>query len=216
MTAIDVQLVPVVGGAAEDPILLSRLTDADRYAAASFGFAADRDRSVTARAAARLELARRLGVAPSDVPLLPPELSGGRPVVRGTTICVGWAHSGAWVALAYTRDRAVGIDIELGPEEVPLRALATVGVHSLEEFVAREAAGKATGQGLAGGWPRGVRARMFETPDGYVGAVAAHGDDWSIHMVPSLSCAPPAKASATAIGLSDMTGAGSRRAVYSC
>jgi hypothetical protein len=212
VTLVEVQLVPVAAGAAEDPLLLARLSTVEREGVRRLGFAADRDRAVTARAAARLELGRRLGVRPRAVPLLWPDAAYRRPVMRGTRLGVSWAHSGDWIALAFARDRHVGVDLERIPERVPLRALAAVGACSLEDFVAREAVGKATGEGLAGSWPTGVEARPFEAPAGYVGAVAAPGDDWSLRVDPPPT-APPAEASAAAIGLWDLTGAWSRRSV---
>jgi phosphopantetheinyl transferase len=212
VTVVEVQLVPVVAGAAEDALLLARLSDRDRESVRSLGFAADRDRAVTARAAARLELGRRLGMRPHAVPLLIPHGPRGRPVVQGTRIGVSWAHSGAWVALAFARERPVGVDLEQIPGRVELGALAAVGVRSLEEFVAHEAVGKATGEGLATRRPAAVHARPFEAPEGYHGAVAAFGHDWRLCLVPSPPT-PPAIASAAAIGLWDLTGAGSRRAV---
>jgi 4'-phosphopantetheinyl transferase len=211
VTTVDVRLVPVVAGAAEDPVLYGRLCDGDHKATRALGFAADRDRAVTARAAARLELARRLGIEPRLVPLLAPDVSGGRAVVVGTTIGISWSHSGDWVALALARDRPVGIDIELVPGQVPVAALARLGVASLDEFVAREAAGKATGEGLAVRWPCALTVRPFDAPPGYVGAVAAPGDDWAVTVEPWEPRDPPASASAHAIGLWDTTGAGSRR-----
>lgn len=211
MTLVDVQLVPVADGAAEDPVMLAQLSTTDREDVRRLGFAADRDRAVTARAAARLELGRRLGVRPRAVTLFP-DRTCGRPVVRGTRLRVSWAHSGAWVALAFARDRYVGVDLERIPEQLPLRALAAFGARSLEEFVAREAAGKATGEGFAAHWPAGVEARPFEAPEGYLGAVAAFGGDWSLRVMPPPS-SPPTTASAAAIGLWDLTGAGSRRSV---
>jgi hypothetical protein len=205
-----VRLVRVVPCAAEDPRLLARLGDEDWKTIASLGFEADRDRAVTARAAARLELGRRLGVRPRVVPLLARE--NAQPVVRGTSIGVSWSHSGDWVALAFARDRPVGVDLELIPEELPARALALIGVRSLEEFVAREAAGKASGEGLAATWPTELNVRPFEAPAGYVGAVAAPGHYWSLQVEPWVADEPPTEASAQAIGLWDVTGAGSRNA----
>lgn len=216
MTTIDVRLVPVVAGAADDPVLYRRLGDADRAATRALGFAADRDRALTARAAARLELARRLGTEPRLVPLLAPDVTGGRAVVVGTSIGVSWSHSGDWVALAVARSRPVGVDIELVPDQMPVAALARLGVASLDDFVAREAAGKATGEGLAVSWPSALTVRPFDAPPGYVGAVAAPGDDWTVRMEPWEPQDAPASASAHAIGLWDPSGAGSRRTAYAC
>ena len=103
---------------------------------------ADRDRSVTAHAAARRALGQRLGMHPRRVPL---ETSpSGQPRVEGSVIGVSWSHSGRWVALAIVQEGAVGVDIERRPDIIPVKALRALGLESLEEFVAREAAGKAT------------------------------------------------------------------------
>jgi hypothetical protein len=212
VTVVDVQLVPVVPGAAEDPLLVGRLARAEREAVALLGFAADRDRAVTARAAARLELGRRLGLHPRAVPLLAPEATGGQPAVPGTTIGISWAHSGSWIALAFARGRPVGVDVEVLSERVPVKALARLGLGSLRDFVAREAAGKATGQGLGEAWPPGVSVRPFATPAGYLGAVAAPGFDWTVRLHSPEAGDPPALASVTAAGLWDADGAGARRA----
>jgi hypothetical protein len=214
MTVIQVHLVPVLPGAADDPVLLARLGAGEREAISSLGFAADRDRAVTARAAARFELGRRLGLQPRRVPLLSLQLTGGRPVVRGTDIEISWSHSGGLVALSLASGRPVGVDIERLPARTPFRALARIGLASIQEFVALEAAGKVTGQGLAVPWPAGVSIRPFQAPAGYLGAVAAPGDDWSVDLHPPEPREPPASASATAIGLWDPTGAGSRKRAY--
>jgi hypothetical protein len=211
MTVVHVQLVPVVPGAADDPVLVGRLGAGERETIGSLGFAADRDRAVTARAAARLELGRWLGRQPRLVPLLSSDVTGGRPVIRGTNIQISWSHSGSWVALSLARGRPVGVDIELLPEPIPVGALRRIGLRSMEDFVAREAAGKVTGQGLTTTWPSGVSVRLFEAPAGYLGAAAALGEDWSLELRPAELRDPPASASATAIGLWDITGAGSRR-----
>jgi len=214
VTVVDVHVVPVVSGAAEDPVLARTLASEEWNAAMLLGFAADRDRAVTARAAARLELGRRLGVHPRVVPLLGPEVTGGRPVVAGTGLELSWSHSGTWVALAIATGRAVGVDIEELPDQVPVRALATVGLSSLEEFVAREAAGKATGSGLCGSLPSNVCARPFDAPVGYLGAVAAPGNDWSIELKPFEPGEPPAVASAVAPGVWDPMLLRTRQAAY--
>jgi len=211
MRVVHVQLVPVESGAAEDPLLLAQLNDSDRAAISALGFAADRDRAATARAAVRLELGRRLGMRPRLVPLLASQC--GPPAVRGTSIGISWSHSGDWVALALSSTHAVGVDLELVPARVPLKALARIGVSSLEEFVTLEAAGKVSGDGLAAAWPSAVTARSFPAPAGYLGAVATSGDDWCVEMEP-WGEEPPVSASATAIGLWDVTGVGSRKLTY--
>jgi hypothetical protein len=91
-----------------------------------------------------------------------------------------------------------------------VQALQRIGLRSMQDFVAREAAGKVTGQGLATTWPPGVSVRPFDAPAGYLGAVAAPGDDWSVELRPAELRDPPASASATAIGPWDITSASSR------
>jgi phosphopantetheinyl transferase len=209
MIVVDVHLVRVVPGAATDPVLVDRLGPHDWNAIASLGFAADRDRAVTARAAARFELGRRLGLDPRRVPLIVSEHDGG-PEVAGTNLALSWSHSDRWVALAIARGRRVGVDIERLPEVVPIHALRRIGVGSIEEFVAREAAGKATGQGLAGSWPQGVITRSFSAPTGYVGAVATQGYDWRAELQIAEACNPPPAASMKAIGAWDNIGSAYR------
>jgi hypothetical protein len=152
VTVVEVWLVPVSPGAAE----WLPLTGAEREQIASLGFADDRDRAATARVAARR-------LAP-------------------TGAHVNWSHSGAWVALAVAQDRPVGVDIERIPPEVPAGALALLGIGSLEEFVAREAAGKAVGAGLTAAPTAGVTVRRLHAPVGYAAAVAAPGDDWTVAL----------------------------------
>ena len=69
---VHVWFVPVVAG-----VVPAGLPAAEAASIESLGFPADRDRAVTARSSARRVLGERLGVAPSEVPLL----TGGRPVV---------------------------------------------------------------------------------------------------------------------------------------
>jgi hypothetical protein len=204
-------VVRVIPGASEDPLLLDRLGIGEREAIGTLGFAADRDRAVTARAAARLEVGRRLGVHPRVVPLLPEGIAGGRPCVAGASIGLSWAHSGAWVALALTTGQPVGVDIEAMPERVPLKALERIGLSSIHDFVAREAAGKVWGQGLEGSWPLDVSVRPFRAPIGYLGAVAAPGSEWTVELQSLEPRDPPTSVSARAPGVWDTTGAGSRR-----
>jgi hypothetical protein len=80
--------------------------------------------------------------------------------------------------LAISDDGPVGVDIERVPERTPTRALAALALNSMQEFVAREAAGKASGDGLLDHWPAGVTARVIGAPAGYVAAIAAPGHGW--------------------------------------
>lgn len=188
---VGVWLVPVAAGAAEDPSLLALLGPGERAVIGSLGFAADRDRAVTARAVARRSLAEILGTTPAAVVA---DTRGSARVPEERT-SVSWSHSGRWVALAIGSDRAVGIDVERVPARIPLEALARIGVRSLAEFVALEAASKATGCAFGGRWPPGIVSRRLAAPEGYLAAVAAPGDDWAaeVHFraaAPSRSPAP--------------------------
>ena len=122
MSIVDVWMVPVQAGASTNPAMLGVLGAAERTAIGSLGFTADRDRAVTARAAARHVIGRRLGLAPEGVCLA----GQGPPVVEGAAIHVSWSHSGSWVALAISDERPVGIDIEQIPDRTPTRALAGI------------------------------------------------------------------------------------------
>jgi len=206
MSVVCVQLVPVFAGAAHDAVLVGRLGAGEWEAIRSLGFAADRDRAVTARATARLELGRRLGIQPGRVPLQA-SAAGGAPLVAGTSLTVSWSHSGDWVALAVTEGRSVGVDIERLPASTPTIALRRIGVQSMQEFVDCEAIGKVLGQGLTTSRPPDVSVRPVEAPVGYVAAVAAPGDDWILDLR-APEPAPPFSASAGAIGAWDFTGTG--------
>lgn len=179
MSIIDVWLIPVVPGAARDAAVASLLATPDWDAVVARGFSADQDRAATARAGVRRVLAAYSRASRADV-----ATNVGRIDVDGAAVHVSWSHSGAWVALAVARDRAVGVDIEERRTPVPVTAFAYVGVRSLEEFVALEAVAKAGGAGLAAEPRRDLRVQRLAAPCNYVAAVAAPGDDWSatVHL----------------------------------
>jgi phosphopantetheinyl transferase len=168
---VDIAFIPVVDGAAADAYVIADLAPREQDTIRRLGVAADRDRAATARAAARWELGRRLGIHPRRVPLV--ASPSGKPYVEGARIGVSWSHSGRWVALAIVGRGSVGVDIERHTTRIPTRALAMVGCASVEDFVAREAAGKVTGDGLAGSWPLRVTVHAVSAPAGYLAAVAA-------------------------------------------
>lgn len=200
VTVVRVALERVAPGASEDLRLLERLGPGEIELIRTLGFAADRDRAVTARAAARLELGHRMGIHPRMVPLVGADAGDVRVTVAGTDLSISWSHSQDWVALAVAQGRPVGVDIERVPERLPVAALERIGLRSLEEFVAREAAGKVTGAGLTGDWPAAVTVRSLKAPEGYLAAAAAAGDDWTVDQVPLAAPEPPASASAVATG----------------
>lgn len=176
---VNVAFVRVRAGAATDPSTLGDLTDVEIWSIQRLGMPADRDRRTTAYSAARRALGRTLGMHPRRVPLM--STASGQTIVDGSRIGVSWSHSGCWVALAIAPEGVVGVDIERRPDVMPVRALHALGLSSIDEFVAREAAGKATGQGLGEAWPAGVVIRSLPAPIGYVAAIAAIGTAVSIH-----------------------------------
>ena len=88
---------------------MALLTQDERERVSTFGHAGRKRSFVLGRAAARLLLAERLGMAPAQVPLQVAE-DGGVDVV-GTATKVSIAHSGDH-AVAVVADRRVGIDLE--------------------------------------------------------------------------------------------------------
>jgi len=175
---VDAWLFPVVRGASDNPSWFEVLGPQELARVRRLGRQADRDRAVCARLAARIEVGCRLGINAADVRLD----DRGPPAVDGTYVTVSWSHSGNWIALALGSDRSVGIDIEQVPAHLDLRALEELDVHSLAEFVALEAASKATACEHDGAWPPGVAVRRLSAPDGYVAAAAARGEDWRVEL----------------------------------
>jgi hypothetical protein len=171
MTGVDVWIVPVIDGAHADPALVEIVGGPDMARIARLGFASDRDRAITARVAARIEIGRRLGLTAAAVPIT----TEGPPVVAASDLAVSWAHSGDWVALAVGNGRGVGVDIEAAPRRLDRRALQAIGVSTLEEFVALEAATKATSGRHEGRFPPGVTVTAIDAPAGYAAAVAGLG-----------------------------------------
>jgi hypothetical protein len=176
---VETWLFPVVSGASEDPATVAVLGRREMERVARLGFQADRDLATCARVAARIEVGRRMGVAAADVPL---DDGDGPPSIHGLDTTVSWSHSGRWLGLALASGRAVGIDIEAMPEHLDLAPLAELDVWSLDDFVALEAASKATACAYDGAWPPGVGVRRLTAPSGYAAAVAARGDDWKVEL----------------------------------
>jgi hypothetical protein len=177
-TRIDAWIFPVVPGAADEPAFGAAIGRDDTEKISRLGLQSDRDRAVSARVAARTEIGRRLGIPSARVPLV----GDARRWIAGTDMTVSWSHSGDWIALAIARDLAVGVDIERIPDRLDLAALADIGVASLEEFVALEAASKATGCVYAPSWPPDITVRRLAAPQQYVAAVAAPGDEWNVEL----------------------------------
>ena len=178
ITTIDAWLFPLVRGAASNASFVAALGPDDAARIARIGPAIDRDRSVCARVAARVELGRRLRMPARLVPLA----GFGAPHVIGHVTTVSWSHSGDWLALAIADELDVGIDIERAPDRFDVSALVDLAVGSLEEFVGLEAASKATACAYNGAWPPGVSVRRLAAPHGYAAAVAAPGHDWHVEL----------------------------------
>jgi len=175
---IDAWIFPVEHGVADEPSALAVLSADDAERVAQIGPRADRVRAICARVAARVELGRVLGMPPQLVPLV----SSGSPSVTERDATVSWSHSGEWIALAIANRLDVGIDIEETPAACDFRPVAHLGIASLEDFVALEAAAKATACAYEDAWPPGVTVRRLTAPRGYVAAVAAPGAAWSVEL----------------------------------
>jgi hypothetical protein len=198
---IDVAFVRVERGAATDRMTMADLAPAEHELVHRLGMAADRDRRATAYAAARRALGRRLGMHPRRVPLA--TSPSGQPVVDWTGVGVSWSHSGRWVALAIAQHPAIGVDIERRPGVTPVRALRMLGLASMEEFVAREAAGKATSEGLSESCRADVVVEPLRAPPGYLAAVAALGGPVWIRCA-SIASVEPDRAFSKRIEHADM------------
>jgi phosphopantetheinyl transferase len=165
---------------------------------------------VRSRTLLRKVLARRLRIAPEAVAIA---VGGeGKPrLERAEPVGFSISHSGDWFVVA-VGDAEIGVDIEtqlprLDPLRMARRFFSADDVHALEaagdserrecfrwQWVAKEAAVKACGLGLANlldravcryregtihrvEWPgRGFSVRVFTLADGTPGAVAAEGE----------------------------------------
>jgi 4'-phosphopantetheinyl transferase len=162
---IDVYFVDVT--VADDVVnaLANLLTTPERARADRYRFADDRRRSIVARAATRRFLGRYLNTDPAT--LMIEEEEFGKPFLRGRTIEFNASHSGDLVALAFSRETAVGVDVERRRELTDALALAH-RYFSAEEaaivedateaadaffaiWTAKEAIVKASGKGIGTG-----------------------------------------------------------------
>ncbi len=169
-----------------------------------------------ARFALRRVLALRLGTAAEKIEVQ--TAKGGKPFVRDCPFSL--SHSGRWLVIA-TGATEVGVDIETKRPRTPPRELATRFYHPgdaaliadngeqrfIRQWVAKEAALKAAGVGLAGylhrarcrmdgeavcavGWDDELYAiREFTLPDGTPGALACRGPE-----IPAFAWRDPAGA----------------------
>jgi 4'-phosphopantetheinyl transferase len=160
---IDVYFVDV--NVADDVLdaLANLLTNPERARADRYRFAADRRRSIVARAATRRFLGRYLNTDPAT--LIIEEEKFGKPVLRGRAIEFNASHSGDLVAVAFSRETAVGVDVErrrqltdaialarryFSAEEVAIIEKAAEPVDAFFAiWTAKEAIVKASGKGIA-------------------------------------------------------------------
>jgi 4'-phosphopantetheinyl transferase len=162
---IDVYFVDVT--VADDVVeaLAQLLTIPERARADRYRFNDDRRRSIVARAATRRFLARYLDADPATLDIDKEEF--GKPVLRGRAVEFSASHSGDLVALAFSKETAVGVDVErrrkltdtlalarryFSAEEVAIvesEADATDAFFAI--WTAKEAIVKASGKGIGTG-----------------------------------------------------------------
>lgn len=97
----------------------------------------------------------------------------GRPVALGSDAHVSISYAGDLVAVAWSYDGPVGIDVELDIEQGADR----------QEWTRVEALLKATGEGVRA-WPDvtlpDLPSRSIDVPRGYVGTVVGTGVSWRL------------------------------------
>ncbi len=98
------------------------LSDRECEKADRFQRDADRQSSIVARGALRVLLAGYAGMAASEIKFDYSE--NGKPHVAGSEVDFNVSHSGAWVVLAFGRDRSIGVDIEQIKREMDVTAIA--------------------------------------------------------------------------------------------
>lgn len=178
--------------------LSSTLSEDEKARASRFVFEQDRVRFVAARGLLRELLGRTLGERPETLRFSYGKR--GKPALTGHALRFNLSHSHGKAAYVLSSRREVGIDLErirpveraeriaerlFSPDELEaLRALD--GEEREKEFfrawTRREAHGKASGQGLAGGATASDGWTMISldpAPD-YVAALAVEGTDWQL------------------------------------
>lgn len=95
--------------------LLALLNDAERAQQLRFHFADDRLRYLATRALVRTVLSRYAPIAPADWAFTPNEY--GRPAIanghaQARTLSFNLSHTRGLIAMAVTRDRVLGVDVE--------------------------------------------------------------------------------------------------------
>ncbi len=96
----------------------------------------------------------------------------GRPSVRRGTASAGWvslSRKGDVAVVAWSPDAPVGVDVD--------------DTAAGEEWVRREARGKADGSGITGADPAHLVTRLLTAPEGLVAALAVDAPEpWSITL----------------------------------
>jgi 4'-phosphopantetheinyl transferase len=157
---VDVNVADAVVEALANLLTIPERTRADRYR-----FPDDRRRSIVARAATRRFLGRYLGSDPAS--LVIDEEEFGKPLLRGHEIEFNASHSGDLVAVAFSKETVVGVDVERRRHLTDTLALArryfsTEEVAIVERaadandaffaiWTAKEAIVKASGKGIGTG-----------------------------------------------------------------
>jgi 4'-phosphopantetheinyl transferase len=162
MNEIEVYFVGVDVSPGIIEALAAKLTAAERRRADSYRFDHDRRRSIVSRAATRQLLGRYLQADPHLLEIA--EEEHGKPVLRGGEMHFNASHSGDLIALAFSKQSPVGVDVErhrtfrdahalarryFSPDEVAIvNAASDQGQAFLTIWTAKEAIVKATGKGI--------------------------------------------------------------------
>ena len=181
-------------------VLLAALTPAERARADRYRFPADARRFSLARGWLRHVLAAELSVPAADVTFA--DAPGKPRLAPAGGPCFNLSHAGELVVIALS-DREVGVDVEhesSAPAALEAAAVACTPAEAaaldslpaearpaaaLRLWTAKEAYLKATGEGLTVPpdqveIPVTWSVRELRPAAGYVGAVAAQGEDWEV------------------------------------
>jgi len=213
MAAADlVQVVTVRTGSTTPSVddLLDLLDSSEKRHAHQLGSPHRHASFVTGRAAARLVLGRKLGLAPEDVPIA--EGPHGKPVLTVSAPHFNLSHTEGLIAVAVRDEGPIGIDVETTRRGTPrpgvlrrtlteaerqaLDVLSPAAARSafLHAWCRKEAYAKGLSAGLAldfrtiqVGWDDAVtvgdppwEVRPLILPPPHVGAVAATGGGWLV------------------------------------
>jgi 4'-phosphopantetheinyl transferase len=108
--AIQVRCCPATPSTTDRALLEAAITADEDRQRRRFHHAADADRFLVGRGTLRLEVSRRIGIAPRDVRF--ETGPHGKPHVAGGTPHVNISHSGEVVLVALTTGAPIGVDVE--------------------------------------------------------------------------------------------------------